>query len=55
MIERDHNWLANSRSAATIGLVANVYSGKRFAVFAIDAGYQLVYVAVMSAILGAWH
>jgi hypothetical protein len=47
-----HLWLG---FAATIGLMANVYSGKRFSVFLIDAGYQLVYFLVMGAILGAWH
>jgi Protein of unknown function (DUF1761) len=47
-----HLWLG---FAVTIGLMANVYSGKRFSVFAIDAGYQLVYLLVMGAILGAWH
>jgi uncharacterized protein DUF1761 len=47
-----HLWLG---FAVTIGLMANVYSGKKFSVFAIDAGYQLVYLLVMGAILGAWH
>jgi hypothetical protein len=47
-----HLWLG---FAVTIGLMANVYSGKKFSVFVIDAGYQLVYLAVMGAILGAWH
>jgi hypothetical protein len=47
-----HIWLG---FALTIGLMASVYSGKKFAVFAIDAGYQLVYLLVMGAILGAWH
>jgi len=47
-----HLWLG---FAVTIGLMANVYSGKRFSVFLIDAGYQLVYFLVMGAILGAWH
>jgi hypothetical protein len=28
---------------------------EKFSVFLIDAGYQLVYLAVMGAILGAWH
>lgn len=47
-----HIWLG---FAFTIGLMANVYSGKKFSVFVIDAGYQLVYLVVMGAILGAWH
>jgi hypothetical protein len=47
-----HVWLG---FAVTIGLMANVYSGKKFSVFLIDAGYQLVYLLVMGAILGAWH
>ena len=47
-----HIWLG---FALTIGLMANVYSGKKFAVFVIDAGYQLIYLLVMGAILGAWH
>jgi hypothetical protein len=47
-----HLWLG---FAVTIGLMANVYSGKKFSVFLIDAGYQLVYLLVMGAILGAWH
>jgi hypothetical protein len=33
-----------------------VLSGcRKFAVFLIDAGYELVYLAVMGAILGAWR
>lgn len=47
-----HIWLG---FAATIGLMANVYSGKKFSVFIIDAGYQLVYLVAMGAILGSWH
>jgi hypothetical protein len=47
-----HIWLG---FAATIGLMANVYSGKKFSAFLIDTGYQLVYLVVMGAILGAWH
>ncbi len=41
--------------AATIGLMANMYSGKPIKAFLLDAGYQLVYFAVMGAILAAWH
>ncbi|MBA2685070.1 MAG: DUF1761 domain-containing protein [Gemmatimonadaceae bacterium] len=47
-----HIWLG---FAATIGLMANLYSGKKFAVFLIDTGYQLLYLVVMGAILGSWH
>ncbi len=47
-----HIWLG---FAATIGLMANLYTGKKFAVFLIDTGYQLLYLVVMGAILGAWH
>jgi Protein of unknown function (DUF1761) len=47
-----HIWLG---FAATIGLMANVYSGQKFSVYLLDAGYQLVYLLVMGAILGAWH
>lgn len=41
--------------ALTLGLTAFVYSNKKFATFAIDAGYQLVYMLMMGAILGAWQ
>jgi Protein of unknown function (DUF1761) len=47
-----HIWLG---FAATIGLMANVYGGQKFSVFVLDTGYQLVYLVVMGAILGAWH
>jgi hypothetical protein len=39
----------------TIGLNANLYSDKPPAAFMIDAGYQVVHVIVMGAILGAWQ
>jgi Protein of unknown function (DUF1761) len=41
--------------AATIGLTANMYSEKRLAAWLIDAGYQIVYLMVMGAILVAWR
>lgn len=41
--------------AATLGLMANMYSDKPIKAYLIDAGYQLVYFLVMGAILGAWH
>jgi hypothetical protein len=34
---------------------ANLYSDKPAAAFLIDAGYQLVYMTVMGAILGGWQ
>ncbi|HEY1992523.1 MAG TPA: DUF1761 domain-containing protein, partial [Gammaproteobacteria bacterium] len=40
---------------AATGLTASVYSGKPFKAFALDAGYQLVYLVVMGVILVAWH
>jgi len=41
--------------AATIGLTANLFSEKPLAAYLIDAGYQLVYLAVMGAIVGGWQ
>ena len=41
--------------AATIGLTANMYSEKALATWLIDAGYQVVYLMVMGAILVAWR
>ncbi len=41
--------------AATIGLTANMFSEKKLSTYLIDAGYQLVYLLVMGAILGAWR
>lgn len=41
--------------AATIGLTANMFSEKRLATWLIDAGYQIVYLMVMGAILVAWR
>ena len=41
--------------AATIGLTAWVYSDKPFSTYLIDAGYQLVYLVIMGAIIGAWY
>lgn len=40
--------------ALPLGLMANVFSDKRITVFYIDAGYQLVYLLVMSGIIGSW-
>ncbi len=41
--------------AATLGLMAHMYSGKALAAWLIDAGYQLIYILLMAAILTAWH
>lgn len=41
--------------AATIGLTANMFSDKKLSTYIIAAGYQLVYLLVMGAILGAWR
>ncbi|MGH7599587.1 MAG: DUF1761 domain-containing protein [bacterium] len=41
--------------AATIGLTANMFSSQPFSLYLIDAGYQLVYLMVMGAILGGWR
>lgn len=40
---------------AATGLMANVYSDKPIKAFALDAGYQLVYLVVMGLILVTWH
>ena len=47
-----HAWLG---FALPIGFTANLYSDKPAAAFLIDAGYQLVYMTVMGAVLGAWQ
>ena len=41
--------------AATIGLTANLFSDKPLATYLLDAGYQLVYLSVMGAILASWR
>jgi hypothetical protein len=41
--------------AATVGLTANMFSEKPLATWLIDAGYQIVYLMVMGAILVAWR
>jgi F0F1-type ATP synthase assembly protein I len=41
--------------AFPLGLVANMFSGKRLTVFYIDTAYQLVYLLIMSAIIVVWH
>lgn len=41
--------------AAAIGLTAWVASDKPFGVYAIDLSYQLIFLVMTGAILGAWH
>jgi hypothetical protein len=41
--------------AATVGLTGNMFSEKPLATWLIDAGYQIVYLMVMGAILVAWR
>ena len=41
--------------AATIGLTSHMFSEKKLATWLIDAGYQIVYLMVMGAILVAWR
>jgi hypothetical protein len=40
---------------ATVGLTASLYQAKPFKAYALDAGYQLVFMVVMGLILAAWH
>ena len=47
-----HAWLG---FAVPFGFIAHLYSHKRINAWLIDLGYQLVYLVVMGAILGAWH
>ena len=46
-----HAWLG---FALPIGFTANLYSDKPLAAFLIDAGYQLIYLVMMGAVLGRW-
>ena len=41
--------------AATLGLTANMFSEKKLSTWMIDAGYQIVYMMVMGAILAVWR
>jgi len=41
--------------AFTIGLMGNMFSEKRVSTFLIDAGYQLVYLTIMSVTLTVWQ
>lgn len=40
---------------ATLGLTASLYAGRNLKAFALDAGYQLVFMVVMGLILMIWH
>ena len=39
----------------TVGLTASLYGGRKPKAFALDAGYQLVFMVVMGVILMAWR
>lgn len=41
--------------AVPLGLTAHMFSEKRPSAYLIDAGYQIVYLMVMGAILAVWH
>jgi hypothetical protein len=41
--------------ALPLGLMANVFSGKRITVFYIDTGYQLIYLLIMGVIITVWR
>jgi hypothetical protein len=38
-----------------VSLTAQLFSGKRWSAFLIDAGYQLASLVLMGLILGAWR
>lgn len=40
--------------AATVGLTNNLFSDNPFSLWAIDAGYQVVSIAIMAVVLGLW-
>ena len=41
--------------AATVGLTAHMFTGKRLTTYLIDAAYQLVYMVGMSLLLTLWR
>jgi len=41
--------------AAMVSLIANLYSDKPRAAWAIDAGYQVAYLVVMGVVLSVWR
>ncbi len=45
-------WLGFS---ASVTLVGTMFSDRKITAFVVDAGYQLVFLALMGAILGAWR
>ncbi len=40
---------------ATVGLTAHMFSERRFSLYLIDTGYQVIYVLVMTFILTLWR
>ena len=47
-----HLWLGFS---ATVGLTNNRFSDKPLSLWAIDGGYQIASIGVMSVVLGLWR
>src|ERR1041385_4051492 len=47
-----HAWLG---FALPLGFIAHLYAQKKWAAWFIDAGYQLVYLLAMGAILAGWR
>jgi hypothetical protein len=41
--------------AATIGFTAHLAGDRHIGIYLIDAGYQLVYLLLMGALIGGWH
>ncbi len=41
--------------AATVALIANVFSDRPFQAFIIESGYQLCSITLMAAIIGGWR
>ena len=41
--------------AFPLGLMANAFSNKKISAFAIDAGYQLVYLLIVGTIITVWR
>lgn len=41
--------------ALPLGMMSNVFSGKRLTVFYIDTGYQLIYLLIMGLIITVWR
>ena len=57
------DWKTGLHVGALAGLMFNamsmgmnyLYQRKSFTLWAIDAGYQVLFMAMMGAIIGAWH